>query len=56
MIFLVQLSTYLVETGERLWLAGLVFGLAVSVKVVPFANAQTGLVELNRSCSREWFE
>lgn len=39
MIFLVLASVYLIEKGERLWLAGLVLGLAVSIKVAPLILA-----------------
>lgn len=35
MIFLVVLSIYFVETDRLQWLAGIVFGLAVCVKVLP---------------------
>jgi hypothetical protein len=39
MIFFVLLSVYLIEKGERLWLAGVVLGLALNVKVAPLIFA-----------------
>ncbi len=39
MIFFVLASIYLIEKGERLWLAGLALGLAVNIKVAPLMLA-----------------
>jgi hypothetical protein len=39
MVFFVLASVYLIEKGERLWLAGLVLGLALNIKVAPLMLA-----------------
>lgn len=39
MIFFVLLSVYLLETRERVWLAGLALGLALNIKVAPLIFA-----------------
>src|SRR5574341_585758 len=36
MIFLVILSVYLVDANKKSWIAGLIFGLALCVKIMPF--------------------
>lgn len=39
MVFFVLASVYLIEKRERAWLAGLVFGLALNIKVAPLMLA-----------------
>ncbi|MDX6693897.1 MAG: hypothetical protein QOF02_1500 [Blastocatellia bacterium] len=39
MVFLALLAIYFIERGERWWLAGLVFGLALDIKVAPLILA-----------------
>ena len=39
MIFLTLLAIYLIERGERWWLAGLAFGMALNIKVAPLIFA-----------------
>jgi len=55
MVFLLLSSVYLIESGRPVWLAGAVFGLSMSVKVVPIIFVPVFLLYLPSMWKRTEF-